>query len=232
MTRLMLLLLFVASFIFFNINYFLFSIFIGWLLSGIAVSCIYHRQIAHKLWQPRNKIIEYFCYLLMIASGQGSPLSWAYVHRLHHKYTDQERDPQSPITQSKWRTFFSYYKIEHAEIRLIRDLLQDKKIMYLHTHWNKFVCLYLIVLALIHPLLALYSGGVYVWCSLFVGILNTWAHKQSNSDSHAQTLPAPILFWGESYHATHHKSPFLLKQGTWDTGYWIISILKTSQTAK
>ena len=205
---------------------------VGWALSGIAVSCIYHRQIAHKLWQPKNKVIEYVCYFLVIASGQGSPLSWAYVHRLHHKYTDQDRDPQSPVTQSKWRTFFSYYKIEYPEIRLIRDLLQDKKIMFLHTHWNKLVCIYLVTLALIHPMLVLYSGGVYVWCSFFVGVLNTWAHKKSDSDSYAQTLPAPVLFWGESYHTTHHSSPYLLKHGKWDIGYWVIEILKKHQKPK
>ena len=226
MTRWIFLLLFAASLVHFNLAYFLISILIGWVLSGIAVSCIYHRQIAHKLWQPKNIAVEYLCYFLIIASGQGSPLSWAYVHRLHHKYTDQDRDPQSPITQSKWRTFFSYYKIEYPEMRLIRDLLQDNKIMYLHTHWNKLVCLYLLILALIHPMLPLYSGGVYVWCSLFVGILNTWAHKLTPSVSHAQTLPAPVLFWGESYHTAHHDSPFLLKHGAWDIGYWIIKILK------
>ena len=224
--RLIFLLLFAISFAYFNATYFLVSVFVGWVLSGIAVSCIYHRQISHKLWKPKNKPVEYLCYFFMVASGQGSPLSWAYVHRLHHKYTDQDRDPQSPITQGKWRTLFSYYKIQYPEVRVIRDLLQDSKIMFLHKHWNKMTAAYLTVLLACHPMLFLYAGGVYVWCSLFVGILNTQAHRLTDEDSHAQTLALPWFFWGENYHKVHHHSPYQLRHGKWDTGYWIIKLLR------
>jgi stearoyl-CoA desaturase (delta-9 desaturase) len=218
--------LFFLSFLYFNIYYFLGSIFVGWILSGIVVSCIYHRQISHKIYQYKNNLVENISYFLIIASGQGSPLTWAYIHRLHHKYTDKEKDPQSPIIVGKLKTFFSDYKINYPETRIIRDLLQDNKIMFIHKNYNKLFVIYLLFWLVIDPIFSLYIvSGVYIWCSFFTGLLNTIAHKfKKQGPPYAQNMPCTILFWGENYHLTHHVSPYLIKHGSYDTGYFFIKI--------
>lgn len=194
---------------------------ISWILSGLVISCIYHRQVSHNSWQYRNRAVEFFAYYLMVLSGQGSPLAWAYIHRLHHRYTDTELDPQSPLVVGKIRTMLSNYKIEKFDPRLVKDLIRNKNLMFLHKHYNKLFMVHSILWLVFSFEIFLFLCLLPVFCLFWVGIFNTIAHRKQDTSVQdcSVDMSYPVLFWGENNHRLHHLKPSQTCLGKYDTGY-------------
>jgi stearoyl-CoA desaturase (delta-9 desaturase) len=221
-----------SCFYYFDLTLFVAGILLGWILSGIAVSALYHRKISHRAFEYRNKLTEYFCYLLMIMSGQGTPLGWAIIHRTHHAKTDTIEDPQSPHSVGKFRTLISWYNIDNVNSKLVIDVLRDKKLMFLHNHYNKVFSVYALILFLINPLWVLYFAGVSVTvCAFFLGIVNTWGHSDvnKNSGTYAKNISFLGLLWGEETHKDHHISPSNSRFHDSDYCYWFIKLVGKSK---
>ncbi|KAL5714232.1 hypothetical protein ACHQM5_016221 [Ranunculus cassubicifolius] len=69
-----------------------------YLLTGMfGVHLSYHRNLAHKSFKL-PKFLEYLFAYFALHACQGDPMFWVSTHRYHHKYTDTERDPHSPVT--------------------------------------------------------------------------------------------------------------------------------------
>ena len=69
-----------------------------WFLSLFSQTFFLHRYAAHKMF-TMNKFWERFFYLFTFIT-QGSsflnPRAYAVMHRMHHAYSDTEKDPHSP----------------------------------------------------------------------------------------------------------------------------------------
>ncbi|KAK9112197.1 hypothetical protein Scep_019716 [Stephania cephalantha] len=61
---------------------------------GLLLS--YHRQLSHSSFKL-PKLLEYFFAYCGVHALQGHPIDWVSRHRFHHKYTDTERDPHTPV---------------------------------------------------------------------------------------------------------------------------------------
>lgn len=218
----------IASFFYFNFVLFLTSVFVGWLLSGIAVSALYHRKISHRAFEYKNKFWEYVCYSLMVMSGQGTPLGWAIIHRTHHAKTDTAEDPQSPHSVGKFRTLISWYKIDNVNPKLVMDVLRNKKLMFLHNHYNKLFAFYVLILLTIDPLWTLYFAGLSVTvCAFFLGIVNTYGHNDlhKTDGTYAKNIKFFGLLWGEETHKDHHTAPSTVCINSRDYCYWFIKLV-------
>ena len=69
-----------------------------WYLSLFSQTFFHHRYAAHKMF-TMNKFWERFFYLFSwIAQGSSylTPRPYAILHRMHHAYSDTEKDPHSP----------------------------------------------------------------------------------------------------------------------------------------
>jgi len=79
------------------------SFFIGhWMLSVFCQTFFLHRYGAHRMF-TMNKFWERFFYLLTyIAQGPSflDPRAYAILHRMHHAFSDTEKDPHSPLFYS------------------------------------------------------------------------------------------------------------------------------------
>lgn len=67
----------------------------------LGINLCYHRLLAHRsfscpLW------LEHILAIFAVCSVQDSPPHWVAVHRRHHQFTDEERDPHSPIRGFLW----------------------------------------------------------------------------------------------------------------------------------
>jgi stearoyl-CoA desaturase (delta-9 desaturase) len=218
----------ILCFFYFDPWLFVFGSVFGWVLSGIAVSALYHRKVSHRAFEYKNTISEYFCYLLMVMSGQGTPLGWAVIHRTHHAKTDTAEDPQSPHSVGKFRTLISWYTINNVNPKLVMDVLRDKKLMFLHNHYNKLFALYALILTAFDPVWALYFAGLSVTvCALFLGIVNTYGHSDPymTDGTYAKNIKFYGLLWGEGQHKDHHKTPSAVRMGTNDYCYWFIKLV-------
>ncbi|MFM8479519.1 MAG: acyl-CoA desaturase [Planctomycetaceae bacterium] len=72
-----------------------------WLTCSIGICLGYHRYLSHKSLKLRSPA-EFFVLACGCLSGEGSPLTWAATHRLHHQKSDQEGDPHSPVKDPAW----------------------------------------------------------------------------------------------------------------------------------
>ncbi len=97
-----------------------------------AVSIGLHRLLAHRSFQTQ-KWKEMVVSLLSVFAVVGSPTLWVGVHRLHHEYSDHEKDPHSP-KNLRWFQIYSgnFYNDLRLHPRFITDLLRDGFQKFLH----------------------------------------------------------------------------------------------------
>lgn len=200
------------------------SLFLGWFFQGYALELIIHRKYAHNQFQYKNKFFEFFSYFCLVASSLGRPFEWSYGHRVHHRYTDQSKDPQSPHSRGKLNTLFSIFprNVEGWE-GIVDDLLKDKRLMFFNHYYYILLLAYYAAFFYFDIVLALYFIGipsVLSWASL--GYVNTFAHSTKYKPTN---LKAPWFFWGANYHRNHHSDPRQKKLGNLDISFYAMRII-------
>jgi len=200
-------------------------VFIGYFLySGIGVSLMMHRYWTHKSFEFKNNLIKCIFSLFAILAGRGSPLGWVYVHRLHHSFSDTEKDPHDPATKH-WRIFFPHL-IKYGEKidkRIIKDMLYKE-----HLYVNKYYILFLLVWSLILFLISfelLYFFYIvplfltFLSLDLFVFLTHRYGYRNFNTkDNSRNNWFISLILWGEGWHNNHHNNPrnFSTKVKWWE----------------
>ena len=67
-----------------------------YLLFIVGVGCGVHRYFSHKSYTATRPWKLFLAYLSLLV-GQGGPLDWAYVHRIHHRLCEHDLDYHSPF---------------------------------------------------------------------------------------------------------------------------------------
>ena len=86
----------------------------------------YHKLFAHRSFVAR----PWFVYLSTFVGTIcffGDPLTYATIHRIHHKYSDTDKDPHSPI-HGRFRAYMSWMIFYHPakkDLLLGLDLIRD-----------------------------------------------------------------------------------------------------------
>jgi fatty-acid desaturase len=106
----------------------------------LGVNLCFHRLLTHRSFEcPRW--LEYTLAILGVCSTQDSPVYWVAVHRRHHQFADDERDPHSPIASFFWAhvgwLILKSDDLERAAVtqRHAKDLLRDPFYRKLETYW-------------------------------------------------------------------------------------------------
>lgn len=212
---------------YFDTTQFAIAIICHWILAGYTTSVIMHRQISHRQFEYKNKFFKYFSYFTIVISGQGTPIGWAAVHRQHHKYPDTERDPQNPKVVGRLRTFFSWYKLDNVDQQMLKDLITDKEMLFMHRYTGTLFTIWVSFVWLLFPDHALMiTALIPLLCSCWVGYVNSGpGHSEENDQLKAKNLSPEMLFWGEAYHRNHHLDTSRIKMGRYDIGYYVIKLI-------
>lgn len=199
-----------------------------WFLSLFSQTFFLHRYASHKMFKM-NKFWEKFFYTFTFVT-QGSsflnPRAYAILHRMHHAYSDTEKDPHSPhFIEDVWglmiktkNIYLDYlkYKLEPEPAFRDRyptwaplDRLSDLWVTRIAfgvgytafyvafaTHW------WLFVLLPVHYFMGPIHGAIVNWCGHKYGYSN-----YDNHDHSKNTLPLDFLMMGELFQNNHHKSP-------------------------
>jgi stearoyl-CoA desaturase (delta-9 desaturase) len=129
-------------------------------MMGITVG--YHRLLTHQGFVC-PKWFEHILAILGICTLQDSPARWVAIHRVHHKHSDEQRDPHSPLVSFLWghMGWILVQNRDHRNVncyeRYVRDLLRDPFYLRLERH-----ALWLGVYAM-HALLFLVLGFLVGW---------------------------------------------------------------------
>jgi stearoyl-CoA desaturase (Delta-9 desaturase) len=198
----------------------------------------------NSVWEK----IFYMLTLLFLGSSFLNPRAYAIMHRMHHAYSDTEKDPHSPhFIKDVWglmiktkNIYLDYqrYKIEPEPqfrdryptwafvdriggswiTRLCFGMLYVAFYVAFATHWWMFLLLP------IHFFMGPIHGAIVNWCGHKYGYSNF-----DNDDHSKNTLPFDFLMLGELFQNNHHKKPndvnFAKRWFEFDPSYPVIKLM-------
>lgn len=150
----------------------------------------------------------------------GDTITFAAMHRLHHKNSDTDIDPHSPRTVGFYNTCLGYWRHSKNLLFYAKDLSKQP----LHRFFRKYYftiisSVYLVVfilggLKLVCLMLALPLNLVF-WTSIgLTYICHKYGYKNSQTDDHSlNNRMIHILTLGDGMHNNHHRNPSRIYQG-------------------
>ena len=218
---------------------------------GLASSMYYHRTITHGALKLKLPVEMFFLLGGLIGLG-GDPVRWATLHRVHHRRSDQPRDPHSPKV-SFWYAYFGWVSrwddklIAPYRENICKDL--DKNILY--SIWRipllegiphflyagilwHFIGWNHLVYVLLFPILLTFN---FHW-----GLIASLCHLPSLGkqrydvgDNSRNIKGLSLLTFGESMHNNHHKFPNAMNfgdnRGEWDFSCYVAKALQKAGLA-
>jgi stearoyl-CoA desaturase (Delta-9 desaturase) len=205
-----------------------------WYSSLFCQTFFQHRYAAHRAF-TMNKFWERTFYIftyLTQGSSYMSPRAYAIMHRMHHAFTDTEKDPHSPqfsrnVFQMMLRTRNIYSSIYKGNCEV------EERFTYNLPDWPVFdkwahswvsrlgwTIVYITLFTLLAPSLwLLLLLPIVLTMGAFHGaIINWFAHKYgytnfSMKNTSQNLFSVDIFMLGESYHNNHHKHPSAVNFG-------------------
>jgi stearoyl-CoA desaturase (delta-9 desaturase) len=103
---------------------------VGIFFFGQGINFCYHRLLTHRsLVVP--KWLERFWVVIALCCMEDTPCKWVTTHRHHHKHSDHEDDPHSPLVTFFW-AHFQWLTLHNTQTqttaayhRYSRDILAD-----------------------------------------------------------------------------------------------------------
>ena len=185
-----------------------------------------HRYAAHQTF-TMSKTMERITFILTWVFQGSSYLSaygYGIMHRMHHAYTDTEKDPHSPSHDANmfammWKTKNTYQDINNERIqidtRFTKNVPQWKAFdlfagsrfsrVFWITSYVLFFAFFVTslwqwILLPITFLMAPIHGVIINWFAHIYGYAN---FKMKNTSKNL--FPFDFLMMGEGYHNNHHK---------------------------
>lgn len=196
-----------------------------WVAGSWGVGMGYHRLLTHGGFKA-PKFVEYFLTLCGTLGLQSGSINWVTTHRMHHAFTETDKDPHSPRKGAFWAHIgwilrgTAQHQSEESVKRYAPDLLKDK----FHVIVSKYYYVTPIVVAVI--LFAVGGWSMVLWGIFLrqvIGWHSTWLVNsathlwgsrrfETQDDSRNNALVAALVF-GEGWHNNHHAKPRSAKHG-------------------
>ncbi len=210
-------------------------------LRAIGLTLAFHRYYAHRAFKM-NRIVRFLWTLLGTAALQKGPLWWAGHHVNHHRYSDREGDPHSPIVSGFYYAHIGWFLDDlrnealSASNPVLRDFSRFPEIRFLDRYYPL-------------PPLAL-AGGLYLagglpwlawgFCLPTVTLahatyaINTINHligsrRFDTPDESRNNAFTAFFAVGEGWHNNHHRYQRAARNGFYwwefDPTYYVIRFL-------
>jgi stearoyl-CoA desaturase (delta-9 desaturase) len=202
---------------------------VHWFGSLFFQTFFLHRYGAHGMFKMDKKWEKVFFILTYIFQGSSflNPRAYAIMHRMHHAFSDTERDPHSPkyfrsVFGLMWKTKQVYLDLIYNKIKPGENFAKNipvwekfeefgngwwHRILWgagytafyvaFATHW------WIFFLLPVHFLMGPIHGAIVNWAGHKYGYQN---FKDTNDHSQ-NTLFVDFLTMGELFQNNHHKYP-------------------------
>lgn len=201
--------------------------FVGhWLSSVFFQTFFLHRYGAHRMFTMSKRAERVFYLLTYVCQGASflNPKGYAVLHRMHHAFSDTERDPHSPRFYSNafsmmYATRKMYHDLAHElvqpEARFDGGYPQWRALDKIGQSWVmrvlwgalyvlfylKFAThLWMFALLPFHFFMGPIHGAIVNWCGHKYGYRN-----YDQGDGSKNTLPFDFVTLGELFQNNHHK---------------------------
>jgi stearoyl-CoA desaturase (delta-9 desaturase) len=197
----------------------------------------YHRYFAHRSYKM-GRVPQFLTALGATTAAQKGPLWWAGHHRIHHRFTDTDRDIHSPRDGFWWSHvgWILSNRYKDTDESAIRDFAAYPELRLLDKfHWVGpwilgVVCL--VVGGWGGLIIGFFLSTVLLWHGTF--IVNSLAHvfgrrRFATPDTSRNSLFIALVTGGEGWHNNHHYLPASARQGLmwWeiDTTWYVLRAL-------
>lgn len=217
-------------------------------LAPLGINIGYHRLLTHKSFVApawlRNLLVT-----IGTLVGAGPPIHWAAMHRVHHRFSDTEKDPHNSRRGFWYSHVLHLFEVNHQEEG--GDYLKDYAPDLMKEPYLRFLNSYGTWLAVaVLPLLYAAGGWSWLFWGGFMRVALTWNIMWLvNSASHMwgyrnyETKDATVNCWwvgllaaGEGWHNNHHAFPSCAAHGhrAWefDQSFWMIRALEAVGLAR
>lgn len=207
-----------------------------YILNILGVWMTFHRYYSHKSFKMNNTLRWFFSILGLLA-GRGSILGWVYLHRLHHAYSDQEKDPHSPRNLGYKIFGFGHMKKQEGEMKifLVKELMTPAQ-LFIHKWYILLLLPFIIIFAIVDIQLLYWmwiipAAMIQLSTNNFNYFSHTYGYRNvdTRDNSMNNVWVFPILL-GEAWHNNHHADPgnfsTSVKSNEIDPLAWFINIIK------
>jgi stearoyl-CoA desaturase (delta-9 desaturase) len=216
----------------------------------VCVTLYLHRGQTHKGIEFHPILSHFMRFWLWMTTGQVTK-QWVAIHRKHHKDTDVEGDPHSPV-------IYGIRKVLFGGAFLYHQASKDKKMVEtygvgtpddwierkLYTPHSRIGILLMLVidLVLFGPVGLVVWGIQMLWIPFWAaGVVNGIGHwfgyrNGTTKDNSRNISPLGIIIGGEELHNNHHldpANPRLSKRWfEFDIGWLWLSLFRILKLAK
>ncbi len=204
-------------------------------LRMFGITAGYHRYFAHRSYRT-SRAFQFTLALLGTLAVQKGVLWWAGNHRIHHKYSDQEGDPHSPVRRGFWWAHLGWIlsaDYNQTPFDRIPDMAKYPELRWLNRYYLVPPVALATALFLIGGLPWLVWGffvsTTVLWHSTFT--INSLAHvygsrRYDTDDTSRNNFWLALLTMGEGWHNNHHRYMNSVRQGFFwwevDASYYIL----------
>jgi stearoyl-CoA desaturase (delta-9 desaturase) len=201
---------------------------LNWVAGSLGIGLGFHRLLTHKSYKT-PKWLEYILTTLGTLGLQGSPIAWVTTHRIHHKFTETEKDPHSPNNGTYWSHIgwilrgTSQTYDEGTVQKFVPDMLKDR----FHVLISKYFYVPITLSGIL--LWAIFGWQVMLWgvfVRVVIGWHTTWlvnsathiwgSRRFDTTDTSTNNFWIAMMTWGEGWHNNHHAYPTSARHGlTW-----------------
>lgn len=223
-----------------------------WQATGAGITVGYHRMLTHEGFKTYWPIRATFLALGSMAFESGC-IMWKVIHLIHHKRSDKEGDPHSPVLGGLYEAHMGWlFKGSSEEILHLYDHLKPRDLM--GTFFDRTFPLWCLISLSLPFVIGGFLGGTagvwdwtaawraLIWGGLIrIGLTNhmTWAvnsichmfgSRMFDVDDHSMNnWFVALLTGGEGFHNNHHAFPRSPWHGLmwrhFDSSWYIIWIL-------
>ena len=203
-----------------------------------GITGIYHRYFSHRTFRT-SRAMQFVFAILAASSAQRGPLWWAANHREHHRTSDTEGDPHSPLRVGFFRAHAGWFMSSRwfeTNYKRIGDFAKFPELVWL----NRFDNVVPITLALTLFLCGgfdLFIWGFVISTTLLfhaTASINSLAHlfgkrRYETGDASRNNLWLALITLGEGWHNNHHQHMGCTRQGFYwwevDVTYYVLKAL-------
>lgn len=200
--------------------------FTHWFLSLFFHSFFLHRYASHKMYHVSKNWERFFYITTWFVQGSSFlvPRAYAVLHRMHHTYSDTEKDPHSPhFFRDIWQMMYNTIKVFRSflmgvnlpEPQFTKDYLPQWDRLdkighhiitrmvfiagYISIYYFFAPSIWWYLLLPIHFLMGPIQGAIVNWCGHKYGYSN-----YDNGDHSKNTTPFGVFMMGELFQNNHH----------------------------
>ncbi len=223
-------------------------LFVNWIVISLGIGLGYHRLLTHRSFKA-PKWLEYTLTVFGSMAIQDDAPKWVATHRIHHAFTETDRDPHSTRPGFFWAHLGWIVKgtaNDHDEVVLkkyVPDLMKDR----FHVLFARYYYVPLILSGFLFYAVGGWSMVLWgVFLRVVIGWHTTWfvnslAHlfgerPFATKDDSTNNWFVAILTFGEGWHNNHHAFPSSARHGLrwyqFDMNWLTIQIFKRFGWAK